>query len=223
MRAGCERCPGFVGWASATTVEVIVSWTIRLAGEHDGRDAAAIYAPFCATNVVSFEYAAPTPDEMAVRIRAVTAHFPWLVLEIDGGVAGYAYASRHSERAAYQWAVNTAIYVGDGHRGRGIGRALYSTLFDLLILQGFFKACAGITLPNPASVGLHQAVGFELVGVYRGIGYKFGGWHDVAWYERPLQPEQSSPRAPLSVADVSSTKEWRDALGRRVTAHEGET
>jgi L-amino acid N-acyltransferase YncA len=193
-----------------------MSWTIRLAGEQDGREAAGIYAPFCASSVVSFEYAAPTPDEMAARIRAVTTHFPWLVLDIDGAVAGYAYASRHSERVAYQWSVNTAIYVGDGHRGRGVGRTLYLTLFDLLVLQGFFKACAGITLPNPASVGLHETVGFELVGVYRGIGYKLGGWHDVAWYERSLRPEQQSPSAPRPLADISHTKEWNDALARRV-------
>jgi L-amino acid N-acyltransferase YncA len=176
--------------------------TIRLASEHDAAAVAAIYAPFCEANVVSFEFAAPSRDEMADRIRTTTARWPWLVLERDGVVAGYAYAGRHRDRAAYQWAVDTTVYVGDGHRGCGVGRALYTALFGLLRSLGYFKACAGITLPNPASVGLHEALGFTRVGVYRGIGYKFGGWHDVAWYELALQAERDNPDPPKSMTEL---------------------
>ena len=140
---------------------------LRLATEQDAPAIAAIYAPFCEASVVSFETAAPTPEDMASRIRTVTAQLPWLVLDDAGTVGGYAYAGRHHERAAYGWAVNAAVYIGEGYRGRGVGRALYTALFDVLRLQGYFKACAGITLPNPASVGLHEAMGFTLVGVYR--------------------------------------------------------
>ena len=176
--------------------------TIRLATEKDAAAIAAIYAPFCDAKVTSFEFTAPTAEDMASRITTTTRQWPWLVLEYDGIVAGYAYASRHHDRAAYQWAVDTAIYVGEGARGRGVGRALYGALFELLRSQGYFKACAGITLPNPASVGLHEACGFKLVGVYRGIGYKFGAWHDVAWYELVLQPERDNPPAPRPMSEI---------------------
>jgi len=175
---------------------------IRMATRGDAAAIAAIYAPFCEARATSFELVAPTEEEMAGRIAAITKQWPWLVLEQDGRVAGYAYASRYRDRAAYQWAVDSAVYVGDGYRGRGIGRALYETLFELLRVQGYFKACAGITLPNPASVRLHEAVGFTKVGVYRGIGYKLGAWHDVAWYELALQPERENPAPPKPISDV---------------------
>jgi L-amino acid N-acyltransferase YncA len=200
---------------------------IRLATEYDAAAVAAIYAPFCEASVVSFEYTAPTADEMAGRIRTVTAQLPWLVINEgderdeghdgdendDGGmVTGYVYAAKHHERAAYGWAVNTAVYIGEGYRRRGAGRALYTALFDLLRLQGYYKACAGVTLPNPASVALHQSMGFLPVGVYRGIGYKKGGWHDVAWYELALQPERLDPPAPRLISAIMGTEEWHRIL-----------
>jgi L-amino acid N-acyltransferase YncA len=197
-----------------------VSSTIRLAAAADAAAISAIYAPFCESNVVSFEYAAPAPEEIAARIRTVTAQCPWLVLEDDGVVAGYAYAGRHRERAAYAWAVDTAVYVGDGYRRRGAGKALYAALFDLLRLQGYFKACAGITVPNAASVRLHEALGFTLVGVYRGIGYKKGGWHDVAWYEAAIQPERPDPPAPLPLSEVVTTVAWQQAVARGLAHYE---
>lgn len=191
-----------------------MSQTIRLATANDAAAIAAIYAPFCESSVVSFEYAAPTPEEMATRIRTVTANWPWLVFDEDGIVAGYAYANRHRERAAYAWAVDTAVYVAEAYRRRGLGRALYAALFDVLKAQGYFKACAGITFPNAASAGLHEAAGFTLVGMYRGIGYKKGGWHDVAWYEAALQPEHPDPPAPLPLSAVVNTTAWRRAVSR---------
>ena len=192
--------------------------TLRLATEQDAAAVAAIYAPFCNNAVVSFENTAPTEAEMAGRIRAVAAQWPWLVMEDAGIVRGYAYAGRHHERAAYGWAVNTAVYIGDGYRGRGVGRMLYTALFDLLRLQGYFKACAGITLPNAASVALHEAMGFTPVGVYRGIGYKMGAWHDVAWYEVALQAERDDPPAPRPISDFVGTDGWRNILNRRPRA-----
>jgi phosphinothricin acetyltransferase len=114
--------------------------------------------------------------------------------------------------------VNTAVYLGDRYRGRGVGRALYTALFDLLRLQGYFKACAGITLPNAASVGLHEAMGFKLVGVYPGIGYKKGAWHDVAWYELALQPERLDPPVPRPISDFVGTDVWRTILSNAANA-----
>jgi phosphinothricin acetyltransferase len=195
-----------------------VAPTIRLAAEQDAPAIAAIYAPFCDAHVVSFEYAAPTAEEMASRVRSITEQLPWLVLDDEGTIGGYAYAGRHRERAAYGWAVDTAVYIGDGYRGRGAGRSLYAALFALLTLQGYFKACAGITMPNPASVALHEALGFKLVGVYRGIGYKKGSWHDVVWYEAALQPERPDPPVPRPVGDFVGTGAWRKILSE-ATVH----
>lgn len=187
---------------------------VRLATERDAAPIAAIYAPYCESSPVSFETSAPSAGEIAHRIRNITTQWPWLVLDAGGLVAGYAYASRYRERAAYMWAVDTAVYVSSAHRRRGVGRALYTALLDILRQQGYFKACAGITLPNPASVGLHEAFGFALVGVYRGIGYKFGSWHDVAWYEAEIQPESANPSAPQPVSGLLESAGWRDATAR---------
>lgn len=194
-----------------------MSATIRLATNRDAAAIAAIYAPYCEASPVSFETSAPSPEEMAQRIQHITTQWPWLVLEDDGTVAGYAYAGRHRERAAYGWAVDTAVYVSDSHHRRGVGRALYTTLLKVLHQLGYFKACAGITLPNPASTGLHEAVGFTLVGVYRGIGFKHGAWHDVAWYEAEVQPEAPTPPAPKPLTAVLDSQGWREAVSSGLT------
>jgi phosphinothricin acetyltransferase len=188
--------------------------TLRLATRDDAPPIARIYGPFCESTAVSFESAAPTVDEMAARIAAITAQYPWLVLENAGTIAGYAYASRHRERAAYAWSVDTAVYVEDGHRRRGVGRALYSALFAALRLQGYFKAFAGIALPNAPSVALHEAAGFGPVGTYRGAGYKHGKWHDVAWFQAMLQPERDDPTPPVAVSTIVDTPRWHHALAQ---------
>src|SRR5687768_9757664 len=140
---------------------------IRLATPDDAAAIAAIYAPYCDATVISFEETAPSSEEMARRVVTIGATRPWIVLEDDGGVIGYAYASSHHDRAAYRWSVSTAIYIGRAHHRRGAGRALYTTLFALLRALGYRQATAGITLPNPASVGLHETMGFELVEIGR--------------------------------------------------------
>jgi phosphinothricin acetyltransferase len=199
-----------------------VNGTIRLARASDAAGIAAIYAPYCEASPVSFETSAPAPEEFAGRIQNITAHWPWLVLEDDESVAGYAYAGRHRDRAAYQWSVDTTVYVHERYRRRGVGRALYATLFNVLRQQGYFKACAGITIPNAASIALHEAVGFTRVGVYRGIGFKLGGWHDVAWYEAELQPETASPPAPKPLSAVLDSQSWREAVSRGLTHYRRE-
>ena len=120
----------------------------------------------------------------------------------------------HHERAAYRWSVSTAIYISRSHHRRGAGRALYTTLFALLRALGYRQATAGITLPNPASVGLHAAFGFVPVGVYRHIGYKMGGWHDVGWYQAEIQPASAQPTDPLPVRELVETATWEDAVQR---------
>lgn len=123
---------------------------------------------------------------MARRIADVTRAYPWLVAEQHGRIAGYAYAGRHRERECYRYSVDVSVYVAEDARKAGIARALYETLFTRLTQLGFHRAFAGIALPNDASVTLHQRCGFEPVGVYKEVGWKFGRWVDVAWFARAL-------------------------------------
>ena len=174
---------------------------IRLAtAASDAGAAAAIYAPYVTGAVISFEAVPPSAEEMASRIASTLSYAPYLVYEKDGEVLGFAYAARHRERAAYRWSVDVSVYVHERTHRQGVGRALYTSLFALLRLQGFYAAHAGITLPNPRSVGLHEAVGFVPVGVYRSVGFKRGGWHDVGWWELTLQPHASAPGEPIPPA-----------------------
>ncbi|MBI3635142.1 MAG: N-acetyltransferase [Candidatus Rokubacteria bacterium] len=143
---------------------------IRLATEQDAEAVQAIYAPIVARTAISFEVDPPSVAEMRDRIRTTLERFPWLVYEHEGRVVGYVYAGPHRARQAYQCKYS-----------RG---------------QGYCRAYAGITLPNAGSVGLHEAVGFRPVGVYRGVGFKLDTWHDVGWWERELQPLRPSPPPP---------------------------
>ena len=173
-------------------------WSIRDADPD--RDAAAcleIYAPSIVGSVTSFEEVVPGVAEFADRIRQATRTYPWLVLQDDGRVAGYAYASQHRARAAYRWAADVSVYVAASHHRRGVGRLLYTELFERLAAQNVRVLCAGVTLPNEASVGLHRAMGFEPVGVYKRIGYKLGAWRDVMWLELELSAAADAPPEPI--------------------------
>ena len=188
------------------------SSSIRLATERDAEAVADIYAPNVTDAVISFEAEPPDADEMRRRIEVTLERYPWLVCERRGRVSGYAYAGAHGSRAAYQWSVDVSVYVhGEAHR-TGVGRALYASLFAALRLQGFYSAYAGATLPNPASVGLHEAMGFRPVGVYRGAGYKMGAWHDVGWWHLPLRERVADPDPPADLSSVLDSEGWDAAL-----------
>jgi L-amino acid N-acyltransferase YncA len=165
----------------------------------DSRDATAcleIYGPYVRDTAVSFEEQVPTSEAFLDRMRQTSATHPWLVLEDTGLVVGYAYATPHRSRAAYRWAAEVTVYVASSHHRRGVGRRLYVELMRRLRGQGVRVACAGVTLPNDASVGLHRAIGFEPVGVYRRIGWKRGAWHDVSWWQLLLAPDDGPPGEP---------------------------
>lgn len=157
-----------------------------------------IYGPFAQDTPVSFDDRAPSLGEFRRRIELVTRTHAFLVAEDGGEIAGFAYAGTHRERPAYRWATECSIYIADAHQGRGLGRALYGALFPLLEQQGYRIVLAGIALPNPGSVGLHTAMGFEEVGVYRRIGWKAGAWRDVVWLALALGPEALDEREPPS-------------------------
>ncbi len=179
---------------------------IRLARPGDARGVHAIYAPIVRDTAISFELDAPSEEEMRGRIVDTLATHPWLVWEEAGRVAGYAYASRHRERLAYQWSVDVSCYVHADFRRRGIGARLYRALLELLRAQGYFNAYAGIALPNAASVALHESVGFRPVGVYRGVGYKREAWHDVGWWHCRLAPLAADPPAPRALPPLDASR-----------------
>lgn len=187
---------------------------VRLAEETDTAAVRDIYAPVVENTVISFEDAPPNEREMADRIVDTLPRYPWLVCEIEDEIGGYAYAGQHRKRGAYRWSVDVSVYVAEEYRRKGLGRGLYESLFELLRLQGFYNAYAGISLPNEASVILHESLGFEQVGVYESVGYKEGAWRDVGWWQLELRdrPEDSEiPETPRNVDEIGDS-ERRAAL-----------
>ena len=179
--------------------------TIRIADpDRDARAVADIYRPAVEASIATFEEDPPSPDEMAARMRSTLRWTPWLVAEdaSDGSLTGYAYAARHRERAGYRWSVDVSTYVAPASRGQGIGRQLYDALVPMLRRQGFVNLYAGIALPNPASVALHEGIGMRRIGVYVQVGYKFGAWHDVAWYGMAIGSRSGHPTEPTPFPDL---------------------
>lgn len=160
--------------------------SIRDAQPDDAAACAAVYAPYVRDTAVSFELEPPDADAMAERIVAAQCGHAWLVADGTDGIAGYAYGGEFKSRAAYRFTCEVSVYLRPGLGGRGLGRALYDVLLPRLAELGYRQAVAGMTLPNAASEGLHRASGFEPVGVYRSVGWKFERWHDVAFMQRPL-------------------------------------
>jgi phosphinothricin acetyltransferase len=176
--------------------------SIRLASAADAAALAAIYGYYVRETAISFESEPPRADEMERRLAAIGARHPWLVAESGGSLLGYAYAGEHRSRAAYRWDVDVAVYLDRAAHRCGLGRRLYSALFGLLRQQGYVNAYAGIALPNAASVGLHEALGFVPVGVYRQVGYKQGAWHDVGWWALRLQVPPLPPAEPVPLPQL---------------------
>lgn len=186
--------------------------TIRLANPSDALACAEMYAPAVRDSATSFELDPPDADAMGERIRTTLPTHPWLVCEHDGRAIGYAYAGPHRHRAAYQWSVDASVYVDDRFHRHGIARGLYTSLFAVLQLQGYYNVYAGTALPNPATVAFHRAMGFESVGIYRDVGYKAGEWRDVQWWYRSLGPHPDDPDPPTPLRDVRETAEGAAAV-----------
>jgi phosphinothricin acetyltransferase len=185
---------------------------IRYATASDAAAIADIYRPLVTDSPISFELEPPGAREMAARVRKVQPFAPWLVCEIAGRVVGFAYAARHHEREAYKWCVDSSVYIDEAYRGRGIGKALYTSLFALLRMQGFVCVYAGIVLGNGGSVRMHESLGFRPVGVYREVGFKAGRWHDVGWWELPLGERPAVPRQLLTPAEIQTLPGFEAAL-----------
>jgi phosphinothricin acetyltransferase len=177
---------------------------VRVATAEDAEAVAAIYGHYVTHTAISFEEEPPSPAEMSRRIAYTLETHPFLVYDAGQGVIGYAYGSVHVPRAAYRWSCNVSVYVESGHARRGIGRTLYAELLDILERQGFHSAFGGVALPNDASVGLHEAMGFRHLGTYREVGFKHGRWHDVGWWRLGLSKGQPN-REPIPFPALSGT------------------
>ena len=189
-----------------------MGFNFRLVTKDDAASIAEIYRPIVTSTAISFETEPPDASEMERRIQETLPACPWLVCEQDGRVVGYAYASRHRPRAGYRWSVDTTVYLHADVRRRGIGRGLYVSLFKILVAQGYFNAYAGVALPNPGSVGLHESVGFTPIGIYRNVGFKHGAWRDVGWWQRELQPLVATPPPPITLHELQRDPSWAQML-----------
>lgn len=186
---------------------------IRDATPADGDALRSIYAPYVESSAVSFESEVPSASEMRSRIQQTSERFPWLVYESPKStVLGYAYGSQFRTRPAYRWSVETTVYVDTQAQGRGAGTKLYRALLELLRLQGFQSAYAGLTLPNAGSQALHARVGFERVGTFENAGHKFGAWHDVEWWRLKLRIPPPSPAEVTLASALRGSEEWKAIL-----------
>jgi L-amino acid N-acyltransferase YncA len=175
---------------------------IRIATDSDAESILNIYAPYIENTSYTFETEVPSVDSFRERIASYLQSWPWLVCEIDGVIAGYAYGSKHRERIAYQWSVECSAYVHDDFQRVGVGQALYTALIRLLKLQGFRNLYAVINLPNEKSVAFHERMGFESFAVYKNVGYKLGKWKNVGWWQLQLNEYTMEPSPPTKFSEL---------------------
>lgn len=167
----------------------MIPFTIRQAKTADAEAMLAIYRPIVLQTAISFELEPPSLEAFKSRIEKALAAYLWLVAEVDGRTAGYAYGTSHRAREAYKYAVETSAYVHPDYYRRGIGLALYEALLPNLAKIGYCNAYAAVALPNEASIALHERAGFRYIGTFPSVGRKFGRWHDVSWWHCPLRDE----------------------------------
>lgn len=175
---------------------------IRLATADDAESILAIYKPYITDTSYTFETEVPSLDAFRERINTYLQRWPWLVCEIDGKIAGYAYGANYRERIAYQWCTESSIYVHDDYQQRGVARSLYSALFAILKKQGFRTVYAVINLPNDKSVALHERMGFTYFATYGNVGYKLGKWKNVGWWQLVINDYDMEPAAPVRFSEM---------------------
>ncbi len=171
-------------------------FTIRIIAPKDYEAVLEIYAPYITDSIISFEYEVPTLEEFTSRINAIKQTHPFLVAEHYHKIVGYAYSSIHRQRTAYQWSAECTVYLEEAFHRKGIAQKLYTVLFDIMRLLGYYTVYAGIGIPNQKSIAFHQAMGFTEVGIYKNSGYKLGQWRDTQWFQLQLQALQNEPKKP---------------------------
>ncbi|SFK98625.1 phosphinothricin acetyltransferase [Halogranum rubrum] len=186
--------------------------TLRLATEDDAAAIQRIYAPYVEETAITFELEPPSTAEIRERIDDTLTDYPWLVCEADDDVVGYAYAGPVRKREAYQWSVESSVYVDSAAHRNGVARGLYESLLELLELHGYITVYAVATLPNPGSVALHESFGFDHDATFEKMGYKHGEWHDVGWWSLAVREHPADPDPPLSLAVARERDEWDERL-----------
>ena len=177
--------------------------SIRLASEADAAAILGIYKHYVAETSISFECAVPSISELKKRIRNITTVYPYLVCVSEGKIIGYTYAHRYQERAAYQWNAELSVYVDQANMHRGIGKALYASLIEILKLQNIQNLYGIVALPNENSVKLHEYFGFHQMGVFQKTGYKNGIWRDVMLAEKSIGNHEADPKPIVSIKDIN--------------------
>lgn len=191
-----------------------MSVKIRFATQEDSVAILGIYESYIRDTAITFEYEVPSVSDFNTRIENIMRYFPWLVCEIDGEVAGYGYAFKHGERAAYQWSADLSIYINEKHHRKHIATALYTALIEMLKLQGYYTVFAGVTIPNPNSEAFHTSFGFQKVGVFNNVGYKLGEWRDVKWFAFTLSEYKKEPKPPVAFSDIKDKKIIREIVNK---------
>lgn len=179
-----------------------VLFDIRLVRLSDAAQILEIYGPIVTDTATSFETKVPSEDEFQERIRAYSSTAPWLVAELDNQIIGYAYATAHRSRQAYQWNQEVTVYVHQKYRRFGVAKKLYLLLLDMLRSMNYEKAIAVITLPNEPSIAFHQNLGFQHIGDMSNIGFKHGQWYNTSWWDYKLQPNNSPPKPLKTLGEV---------------------
>lgn len=176
---------------------------IRLATPEDSKAILDIYSPFILNTTISFEQVVPELSEFTQRIIDTLTDFPYLVYQEDDEILGYAYAGKHAQRYSYLYSANVSIYINENHHSKGVGKALYTTLFDILTQLGYFSAFSAITSTNEKSSGLHKYFEFEQVGYFKKVGYKFDSWLDLIWLQKSLNDYNGEILPLKSMQDIN--------------------
>lgn len=172
--------------------------------ERDAERILAVYAPYIEKTAITFETEVPALESFTRRVEDIAAEFPYLLLEVDGELIGYAYAHKQAERAAFAWNAELSIYLREGSTGKGLGRPLYRLLEELLEMQGYVNLFGVITASNTGSVAMHAKMGYKVVGLHEKTGWKFGQWHDTVWLHKRVQ--EGAPRAIVPVHALDGEK-----------------
>lgn len=189
-------------FAERTKSKIKMKGIVRVATKDDAAGMLDIYAPFILNSGITQETEVPAVEDFQQRIISNLEERPWLVCEINGDIAGYAYAGKHRDRKGYQWCTEPSVYISEKYFGFGVANALYTALFDILKLQGYVNAYAVITLPNERSITFHKKFGFENLTTYKKIGYKLGQWHDVGWMQYEISPHKQDPADPIKFPHI---------------------
>lgn len=176
---------------------------IRMANKKDASAILDIYNPYIEDTSFTFETEVPDLFDFQKRIDEYLDNWPWLVCEDNGKITGYAYGAKHRERKGYQWCVESSIYIHDDYLQRGIGKALYEALLEILKQQGYRNVYAVINLPNDKSVKFHENCGFTFFALYPNVGYKLGEWKNVGWWQKNLNEYSLEPTPPKKFSELN--------------------